>query len=193
MPIDMEDIKQTNLKGQFLMAMPGLSDPNFFQTVTCICEHNSDGAVGIVINRVHPSLSGKDIFKEFKIEYKKKVELIPVHIGGPVHAGEIFVIHSTPFDWASCFMITPHLAMSNTKDIIESLAAGKGPESFIIALGCAGWGPNQLESEIRQNAWLTFPALNEIIFNVSVETRWAEAVKRMGIDPNLLSDRAGNA
>jgi len=193
MPIDMEDIKQTNLKGQFLMAMPGLSDPNFFQTVTCICEHNSDGAVGIVINRVHPSLSGKDIFKELKIEYKKKVELIPVHIGGPVHAGEIFVIHSTPFDWASCFMITPHLAMSNTKDIIESLAAGKGPESFIIALGCAGWGPNQLESEIRQNAWLTFPALNEIIFNVSVETRWAEAVKRMGIDPNLLSDRAGNA
>jgi putative transcriptional regulator len=193
MAIDMEDTKQTNLKGQFLMAMPGLSDPNFSQTVTCICEHNSDGAVGIVINRVHPSLSGKDIFKELKIEHKKKAELIPVHFGGPVHTGEIFVLHSTPFDWASCFMITPSLAMSNTKDIIISLAADKGPESFIIALGCAGWGPNQLESEIRQNAWLTFPAFNEVIFNVSVETRWAEAVKRMGIDPNLLSDKAGNA
>ena len=193
MAIGMENSEQQNFKGQFLMAMPGLSDPNFFQTVTCICEHNADGAVGIIINRVHPSLSGKDIFKELKIEYKEKTELIPIHIGGPVHTGEIFVLHGTPFNWASCFMITPWLAMSNTKDIIKSLAAGKGPESFIIALGCAGWGPNQLESEIMQNAWLTFPAFKEIIFNVSVETRWAKAVERMGIDPNLLSDKAGNA
>jgi putative transcriptional regulator len=193
MEMDMENSKQTNLKGQFLMAMPGLSDPNFSKTVTCICEHNSDGAVGIIINRIHPTLSGKNIFNELKIEHKKRGELIPVHIGGPVHIGEIFVLHGTPFDWASCFMITPYLAMSNTKDIIESLAVGNGPELFIIALGCAGWGPNQLESEIKQNAWLTFPVFNEIIFNVSVETRWAEAVRRMGIDPNLLSNKAGHA
>jgi putative transcriptional regulator len=188
-----EDTKQPNFKGQFLMAMPGLSDPNFYQTVTCICEHNSDGAVGIIINRVHPSLSGKDIFEELKIEHQEKAELIPVHFGGPVHSGEIFVLHGKPFDWGSCFMVTPWLAMSNTKDIIKALAAGRGPESFIIALGCAGWGPNQLESEIRQNAWLTFPASDEIIFDVSVEMRWAKAVERMGIDPNLLSDKAGHA
>ncbi|MBT8352265.1 MAG: YqgE/AlgH family protein [Deltaproteobacteria bacterium] len=193
MAIGERDTKQPTFKGQFLMAMPGLSDPNFFQTVTCICEHNSDGAVGIIINRVHPSLSGKDIFEELKIQHNKKTELIPIHIGGPVHTGEIFVLHSKPFDWASCLMVTPQLAMSNTKDIIESLALGNGPESFLIALGCAGWGPNQLESEIRQNAWLTFPAFNEAIFNVSVETRWAKAVERMGIDPNLLSEKAGNA
>ena len=85
MAIGKGDTKQPTFKGQFLMAMPGLSDPNFFQTVTCICEHNSDGAVGIVINRIHPSLSGKDIFEELKIKHNKKTELIPVHIGGPVH------------------------------------------------------------------------------------------------------------
>jgi putative transcriptional regulator len=90
-------------------------------------------------------------------------------------------------------MITPGVALSNTKDIIESIAKGTGPESFIISLGCAGWGPGQLEAEIKQNAWLTAPLFEENIFKMPVENRWEEAVKKMGIDPRLLSDRAGHA
>lgn len=182
-----------SLKGQFLTAMPKLKDPNFFETVSIICEHNSEGAVGIIINRIHSALSGKDIFKELNIKYTPKMANIPIHIGGPVHAGEIFLLHGPPYAWDSCLMITPYIAMSNTMDVLESIAAGKGPESFILSLGCAGWSPGQLETEIKENAWLTISAVNEIVFNVSVEARWDETMRSMGVDPSFISETAGNA
>ncbi len=184
---------QGSLKGQFLMAMPGLADPNFHQTVTCLCEHNAEGAMGVVVNRVHYALTAKDIFEELKMDFSPRAEQIAVHIGGPVHIAEIFVLHGPPFDWEGSLMITPNLALSNTRDVIESIASDKGPESFIIALGCAGWGPGQLESEIKQNAWLTYPVFEDNIFKMPVENRWEEAVRKMGIDPRLLSNSAGHA
>lgn len=189
----MENQSPASFKGQFLMAMPLLMDQNFYQTVTCICEYTPAGALGIVINRVHPTLSGKNIFDELEMEYVSEAASIPIHIGGPVHIGEIFVLHGPPFDWEGCLMITPSLAMSNTRDILEKVATGHGPESYIIALGCAGWGPGQLESEIKQNAWLTSPIFEDIIFEMPVETRWEGALKKMGIDPALLLDTAGHA
>ncbi|MBW2437085.1 MAG: YqgE/AlgH family protein [Deltaproteobacteria bacterium] len=190
----MEDSgNQGFLKGQFLMAMPGLLDPNFHQTVTCMCEHNAEGAMGVVINRIHQDLTEKDIFEELSINCSPRAERIPIHLGGPVHIAEIFVLHGPPFDWEASLMITPGVALSNTKDIIESIAKGNGPESFIISIGCAGWGPGQLEAEIKQNAWLTAPVFEENIFKMPVENRWEEAVKKVGIDPRLLSDRAGHA
>ena len=181
------------LKGQFLLAMPGLADPNFHQTVTCICEHNESGALGIIVNRVHYSLTARDIFEELRIEHVPGTESVPVHLGGPVHIGEIFVLHGPPFNWEASLMITPSLAMSNTKDILEAVAMDRGPRAFIISLGCAGWGPGQLESEIKENAWLNYPIFEENIFDMPIETRWQEAVKKMGIDPILLSDSAGHA
>ncbi len=189
----MENGSSSSLKGQFLTAMPLLLDQNFYQTVTCICEYTPAGAVGIVVNRVHPSLSGKDIFDELNMKYTAVAETIPIHIGGPVHIHEIFILHGPPFDWEGCFLITPTLAMSNTRDVLEAVAMGAGPESFLIALGCAGWGPGQLESEIKQNSWLTSPIFEEIIFNMPIETRWEEVMKKMGIDPSLLLDTAGHA
>ena len=182
-----------SLKGQFLISMPSLADPNFFQTVTCICEHNESGAMGVVINRIHHSLTAKDIFDELDITQAPGLKLIPIHIGGPVHSNEIFVLHGPPFDWEASLMITPSLAMTNTKDIIEAVAMNNGPQSFIITLGCAGWGPGQLESEIRENAWLTYPVFEKNIFDLPIEKRWEEAVKKMGIDPTLLTDTAGHA
>jgi putative transcriptional regulator len=181
------------LKGQFLLAMPGLADPNFHQTVTCICEHNESGALGIIVNRVHYSLTARDIFEELRIQHVPGTESVPVHLGGPVHIGEIFVLHGPPFNWEASLMITPSLAMSNTKDILEAVAMDRGPQAFIISLGCAGWGPGQLESEIKENAWLNYPIFEENIFDMPIETRWQEAVKKMGIDPILLSDSAGHA
>jgi putative transcriptional regulator len=189
----MESDTPAFLKGQFLMAMPNLADPNFSHTVTCICEHTSEGAVGVVVNRIFSPLTGKDIFDELKIETRPDAESIPVHIGGPVHVNEVFVLHGPPFGWQGCRMVTPFLAMSNTRDILEALSTERGPNSFIIALGCAGWGPNQLESEIKANSWLTAPIVEEIIFQLPVDTRWEEAVKRVGIDPASLSYTAGHA
>jgi putative transcriptional regulator len=121
------------------------------------------------------------------------MESIPVHIGGPVHINQIFVLHGPPFGWDGCRIITPSLAMSNTKDILEALSKGKGPKSFLLSLGCAGWGPGQLESEIIQNVWLTSPVFEDIVFQLPIEDRWKEAVKKVGIDPLLLSDTAGHA
>lgn len=190
---DMVTDNSATLKGQFLLAMPGLIDPNFHQTVTCICEHNDSGALGVIINRVHHSLTGKDIFEELTIEYTPEAGSIPVHLGGPVHVGEIFVLHGPPFNWEASLMITPALAMSNTRDILEAVAMAKGPKAFIISLGCAGWGPGQLESEIKENAWLNHPIFEENIFDMPIETRWDEAVKKMGIDLMLLSNTAGHA
>lgn len=189
----MEDKDTVSLKGQFLIAMPGLIDPNFFQTVSLICEYNSEGAVGIVINRVHAHLTGEDIFNELGIKHISGQKPVPIHIGGPVHGNEIFMIHGPPFDWESCLMVTPSLAMSNSRDIIESIAMSRGPDSYIILLGCAGWGPGQLESEIKENAWLTSPVLDEIVFDLPIDARWEASVKRLGIDPALLSATAGNA
>jgi putative transcriptional regulator len=185
--------QSATLKGQFLLAMPSLVDPNFQQTVSCICEHNENGAMGIIINRVHEFITAKDVFEELAIEHTPATRSVPIHFGGPVHVGEIFVLHGPPFNWEASLMITPLLAMSNSKDILEAVALGKGPRSFIITLGCAGWGPGQLESEIKENAWLNHPIFEENIFEMPIEERWSEAVKKMGIDPILLSSMAGHA
>ncbi len=189
----MEACQPSYLKGHILVAMPGLNDPNFFKSVTCICEHVETGAVGIIVNRVHPSLYSKDIFQELNIDYLPKAASIPIHIGGPVHMGEIFVLHGPPFGWEGCLHITTSLAMSNTKDILEAIAKDQGPESFLLILGCAGWGQGQLDSEIKGNAWLTWPVFNEIIFDIPPEDRWNESMKRVGVDPALLSDTPGHA
>ncbi len=189
----MEDNYQGFFKGQFLIAMPAMTDPGFFQTVTCISEHTSEGAVGIVINRPHPKISGKDIFDELGIEYIPETESIPIYIGGPVHVGEIFILHGPPFNWEGCLIVTPDLAMSNSRDILDAIAIGRGPESFIVSIGCAGWGKDQLESEIKANVWLTCPVSEKIIFELPVEFRWEEAMKKMGINPAQLSGKAGHA
>jgi putative transcriptional regulator len=187
------DDNPVTLKGQFLISMPGLMDPNFHQTITLICEHNADGAFGLVINRVHPHLQCAEIFKELGIDYVAASATLSVHLGGPVHMGEIFVLHGAPFQWEASLAVTPSVVMSNTKDILEAVASGRGPRDFILTLGCAGWGPGQLEGELRENAWLTCPAQDEIIFGWPVADRWEETVRRMGIDPALLSNVAGNA
>jgi putative transcriptional regulator len=189
----MEDNSSASFKGQFLMAMPLLLDQNFYQTVTCICEYTPAGCVGIVVNRVHPSLLIKDIFDELNIRFISEVNSLPVHIGGPVHIGEIFILHGPPFGWEGCLMITPTLALSNTRDILESVAMGRGPKSFIIALGCAGWGPGQLESEIKENAWLTSPVFEDVIFDMPVEKRWEASLKKIGVDPALILNTSGHA
>ena len=182
-----------SLKGQFLMAMPGLADPNFYQSVTCLSEHNQKGAMGIVITRIHPKVNARMIFDELGIRAFTGAAHIPVHIGGPVHINELFVLHGAPFDWEGSVMVTEELALSNSRDILEAIAVQSGPRAFIISLGCAGWGPGQLEGEIRSNAWITGPYSEEIVFNLDVDQRWEAAMRTIGIDPALLADTPGHA
>jgi putative transcriptional regulator len=193
MGIEAGEQGENSLKGHFLIAMPEMADFNFSHTVTCISEHTHSGALGIIINRVLSTVSGKTIFDELKLESAPGSESIPIYIGGPVHANEIFILHGPPFEWESCLMITEKLAMSNSMDIIAAIAAGEGPEAFVISLGCAGWGPGQLESEITQNAWLTCPVANEVVFSEPIESRWERTVKMIGINPALLSSTPGHA
>lgn len=182
-----------SLSGQFVVAMPALADPNFFQTVTCISEHNRQGALGVIVNRLHALLSAADIFAELKMDVAVDAEKIPVHIGGPVHMDEVFILHGQPFGWQGCLPISESLAISNTVDILAAIAQGQGPADYLIALGCAGWGPGQLEAELRDNAWLTGDASSDIIFKTEVAMRWESALRQMGVDPALLSDTAGHA
>lgn len=189
----MDESVQTFLRGKFLIAMPVLTDPIFYQTVTCISEHNAQGAVGVIVNRINPDLTARNIFDELDITYNPEKGALPIYIGGPVHMDEIFVLHGPPFDWESSYAITPSLCLSNTKDILEAIAIGEGPLSFIIILGCAGWAPGQLESEIRENAWLTCHAFEDIIFEMPIETRWEAAARKIGINVSQLSDVAGHA
>jgi putative transcriptional regulator len=184
---------QSFLKGQFLIAMPSLADPNFHQSVTCLCEHTPEGALGLVINRVHPQLTMGSIFKELNLESIPEMDSLPIHLGGPVHPEQIFILHGPPFGWESCSKVNSHLALSNSRDLLETLAKGKGPESVILTLGCAGWGPGQLESEIMANAWLTCPVSETVLFETPIEKRWEQAAKLMGIDPTRLTEVAGHA
>jgi len=181
------------LKGRFLIAMPAMKDPNFFQSVICVCDHTAEGALGIIINKIHFSLSGQTIFRELKMPCKPSSKSIHLHIGGPVRGGELYLLHGPPFAWDSTLMITESLALSNSVDILQAIALGQGPRFFLITLGCSGWGPGQLDHEIQNNVWLTSPLSEKIISETPVENRWTEALKDLGIDPAMLSDTAGHA
>lgn len=185
--------QQDCLKGQFLIAMPGLMDPNFHRTVTFICEHTNEGAMGIIIDRPLAGLTGEKIFQELDIAFLREQGDIPLYYGGPVHTGEIFILHGPPFHWEGCLEISNAFALSNTMDILESIAMGKGPDDFIVALGCSGWGGGQLESELKANAWLSCTAVADITFGIPYDQKWGAAIRKLGIEPDLLSGQAGHA
>jgi len=158
-----------------------------------MAEAVQDGALGLVINRVVPDLTGESIFKELKIDYTERAASIPIHYGGPVSATELFVLHGPPLDWRGSFRITPTLAMTGSRDLLESIGADQGPADYMFCLGCAGWARMQLDREILENAWLTSDMSEDLIFRIPVEERWDAAVKGLGIDPASLSDTAGHA
>ncbi|RJQ70535.1 MAG: DUF179 domain-containing protein [Desulfobacteraceae bacterium] len=189
----MMDEATSYLKGHFLMAMPALMDPNFRKSVTCISEHTGEGAVGIVLNQVHDGLNAAMVFDELGIACGRPAETIPIHIGGPVHSNQLFVLHGPPLDWGDSLRISENLALSNSREILEAIALMQGPQAFMISLGCAGWAPGQLEWEVSHNAWLVAPCDLDIIFKVPVENRWEIAIRNLGIDPGQLSDVAGYA
>jgi putative transcriptional regulator len=165
-----------NMKGRFLLAMPGLPDSNFSQTVTYLCEHNESGALGFIINKVHPLLTGRELFEDLKIKCDKSIDKMKIFLGGPVQPSGVFVIHGPPFDWKESLQITDWMGLSNSRDILEAVAVQEGPEYFMIMLGCAGWGSMQLENELRDSAWLSCPMTQDIIFLTEPELKYEKAM-----------------
>jgi len=177
--------------GQLLIAMPEMQDPNFRQTVSVICEHNKHGAIGVVINRKHPKLRAKDIFDDIKINCIPTAYDIPVYIGGPAKARQIFILHGSPFYWQGTVQITRQLAITTSMDVINGIAIGEGPKNYLIALGYAGWEKGQLEAEMMSNAWFLAPVDESIVFDTPDNLRWENAGKLIGINPNLICNVQG--
>jgi putative transcriptional regulator len=186
-------IESTYLTNQFLIAMPGLADPNFFQSVTYICEHSAAGALGIVINRPLTLTLG-ELLEHLQIPpARAAIAAIPAYSGGPVQQEQGFVIHTPIGQWESTLRVTETIGITTSRDILQSLARGKGPDQVLIALGYAGWGAGQLEREMAENAWLSGPADPTILFQTPSEKRWSAAAALLGVDLSLLSGDAGHA
>ncbi|OOZ41927.1 hypothetical protein BOW53_01795 [Solemya pervernicosa gill symbiont] len=184
-----------SLSNHFLIAMPQLADPHFFHTVTYICEHNSDGALGIVINRPLDIELG-DILKQLDLDAATPaIGSTPIYNGGPVQQERGFVIHKpkSKVEWSSSLKISDEITVTSSRDILQAIAEGKGPEKSLIALGYAGWGAGQLDQEMLDNAWLSGPADEAIIFDTQSDARWKAAASLLGIDINTLSSDTGHA
>lgn len=181
------------LRNHFLIAMPQLADPNFSHTVTYICEHNEEGALGIVINRPMDVSLG-DVLQHMKIQAGERVDTAaPIYSGGPVQPERGFVLHRPVGAWTSSLPITDDIALTTSRDIMTAIGHGEGPKQFLLALGYAGWGAGQLEQEMADNAWLSGPADPGILFELPVEERWGAAAALIGVDLTLLSSETGHA
>lgn len=182
-----------DLTNHFLIAMPSLADPNFSRTVTYICVHNEEGAMGIVVNRPLEFALGEVFAQMDLVSDDPAVLARPVYQGGPVHTDRGFVLHRPASSWGSTIAVTPQLAVSTSRDILAAIAAGSGPTDTLVALGYAGWGAGQLEQEMAENAWLSGPADLEILFHTPPAARWSDAARLIGVDLTVLSPDIGHA
>ena len=184
---------RVNLTHHFLIAMPSMADPHFAHTLIYVCEHSEKGALGIVINKpIDMTLS--TLFEQINIPLgDSELREARVHYGGPVQIDRGFVLHRPLGSWQSTLAISDDLGLTTSKDILEAVGHGEGPNDVLVSLGYAGWSADQLEQEISQNAWLTVAADTDVLFAEPAETRLPAAMKLLGIDFSRLSDAVGHA
>ncbi len=190
---DAESRAAMDLTHKFLIAMPAMVDPNFAGSVVYVCEHTDKGALGLVINRP-TELTLESLFD--KIDLKLEIapgKDAPVYFGGPVQTERGFVLHVPAGQYSSSLAVRDDIALTTSKDVLEAVAGGSGPEKLLVTLGYSGWGAGQLEDEVSNNAWLTVDAQPAVIFDTPAEARQAAALKLLGIDPSQLSSQAGHA
>jgi putative transcriptional regulator len=182
----------TWLNGHLLIAMPGMQDPRFGRTVLYICSHSPEGAMGLIINRTYDEIRFADLMNQLGIVGDVTREL-PVHFGGPVDSSRGFVLHSADFQADQTLVVNGSVALTATKDILQAIVQGDGPNRAIFALGYAKWFAGQLDSEIQANEWLTAPADKDLIFDRALDTKWERAIGQLGFNPAMLSGEAGHA
>ncbi|WP_119167546.1 YqgE/AlgH family protein [Algihabitans albus] len=188
---DAEDIGY--LTGQLLVAMPTMADPRFERSVIYLCAHSSEGAMGLVVNKLAGSLTFPDLLEQLGIDGPEAREDIRVHFGGPVETGRGFVLHSADYLQDSSLQVNDAFALTATVDILRDLAYGSGPRQALLALGYAGWGPGQLDQEIQKNGWLHVEADEILVFDGGLEDKWERAIRKLGFDAAMLSGDAGHA
>ena len=179
--------------GQLLVAMPGMRDEQFYKTVIYICAHTDDGAMGLVLNQVIKGLSFPSLLEQLGIEEGANGRAVPIHFGGPVEAGRGFVLHTDDYQQDATLEVDGGVSLTATVDVLKAVARGRGPKQSLLALGYAGWGPGQLDDEIKANGWLQAPADRELIFDGDQATKWDRSIEKIGIDPRMLSDEVGHA
>lgn len=182
----------SDLTGQLLVAMPSMNDHRFERAVIYVCSHSGEGAMGLIVNKILPTLSFPDLMDQLDITVDSNQD-IRVHVGGPVEEERGFVLHSADYVQDSTIVIDPQFAMTATVDILRDIAHGSGPAHSLLALGYAGWGAGQLDQEILDNGWLTVPADEGLVFGAEGDKAWEKAFKCLGFDPAALSGMAGHA
>ncbi len=181
-----------DLTNQFLMAMPGMVSGPFAGALVYVCEHSGKGALGLVINRPTDLTLGSLLEKiDLNLEIQAGMDA-PVYFGGPVQTDRGFVLHQPAGKYASSLPLAG-MALTTSRDVLEAVAGGKGPDRLLVALGYSGWGAGQLEDELAQNAWLTVEADQGIMFETPAEDRYPAAMRLLGIDPLMLASDAGHA
>jgi putative transcriptional regulator len=186
----MNNIDIKNLAGKFLIAVPGLKDPNFERTVVLICDHTSDGAFGLVVNRI---LSNSLVPFLSWLDVRKSMIDIPVFYGGPVKPEQGYMLYAPENNCYTSIKVSDGLALMTTKEILVDVVAGKGPNKFLFALGYAGWAAGQLEYELMIDSWLIAPLDKKIIFDIPVSERWMSVADLIGIDLNRFFHKRGQA
>ena len=182
-----------NLTHHFLIAMPNMADPYFSKTLTYICEHNDQGALGLVVNRPI-DMTLQALFERLSLSLTDSpFSDAPIYFGGPVQTDRGFVLHEPAGDWQATLRVREAIGLTTSKDILEALGRGEGPSRLLVTLGYAGWSPGQLEHELAQNAWLTVEARDAILFETPAEERLAAAMELLGLDFARLQDEAGHA
>src|SRR5205823_8036574 len=188
------DQGESFLEGKLLIALPGMTDERFAQTVIYICAHSSKGAMGIVINKPIPGLSFAELMKQLQIETAGPTGNFPILYGGPVETGRGFVLHSGDYESSEATLpVSEDVSLTATLDILRAMAVGRGPEHAIFALGYAGWSPGQIEDEIRRNGWIHCDSDSELLFDTGLDAKWAIALRKLGVDASGLSAHAGHA
>ena len=186
-------MENVNLTGHLLIAMPAMVDPHFARSVAFICEHNDNGALGIVINRA-TDMNMNALFDQINVSLEDPViGNSPVYFGGPVQGDRGFVLHQPVGDWQSTISIRDGIGLTTSKDILEAVARGEGPSKILVSLGYAGWSAGQLEKELSANAWLTVAATDNIIFDLPADKKLTAAMGLLGVDFASLSEEAGHA
>ena len=191
---DSEDSKEDGyLTGQLLVAMPQMLDERFAKSVIYLCAHTEDGAMGLVVNKLLENIDFPDLLDQLDLSPAPGGDDIRVHFGGPVESGRGFVLHTSDYVQDATMVIDDQIAMTATSDILRDIAEGDGPRNSLLALGYAGWGPGQLDTEIQANGWLSVAADDTLVFGTDPDTIWKGALAKMGIDVSMLSGDAGHA
>lgn len=182
------------LTGQILIATPGMNDPRFAGSLVYLCVHNSDGAMGLIVNKPTPQVRFTDLLTQLDVPHKSPLPDVRVHYGGPVETQRGFVLHSADMTLGDATLrVDDDVAMTASVEVLAAIAGGTGPASSMLTLGYSGWGPGQLEGEIAQHGWLTAPATPDLLFGRAAEYKWNGALKSIGIDPAILSTTGGRA